>query len=370
MNDQVVALYAHRLGKWHGTGISVYVRELIPALAAGAAFRYHMCGSREGPNDPPPDVDLQVFRPPIPRRWLHAAWTLTGRPHADRWLGNPDLLHVLYPSCPVPTDAPVVYTFHDLLPLTRPGWFSSPERRMFEAAARHAAGRATALIADSPWTAGQLNDRLGVPEERIHVVPLGVSGAFAGDHEAGTVAAVCERHGVRPGSYAVSVGAVSERKNTLTVIEAIRNTALDLLVIGPVDDKALVAVSAANGKVRLTGWLPRDELAALLAGAAALLHPSLEEGFGMTPLEAMAAGIPAVVSRAGALPETVQDAAVLVDPHDVTGWTDAINRLTEDEEMRCRLARLGRARAAAFTWQRTAEGTAAVYNSVLNRVAP
>jgi glycosyltransferase involved in cell wall biosynthesis len=360
MTRPVVALYAHRLGRGQGTGISVYVRELIAALAADRTFRYHMCGSRESPDDPPPQVDLPVFRAPVPRRVLHAAWTLAGRPAVDGWSGSPDLIHVLYPSCPVPSRAPVIYTFHDLMPLTSPHWYGSAERRMFAAAARDAARRAGAVIANSAWTAKQVREQLGVRGERIHVVPLGVSGTFARRMAPDEVAAVCSRHGVRPGSYVVAVGAVSERKNLGTVIDAIEGSSIELLAIGPVD-RSLVAKGA-----HLTGWLPQTELAALMSGALALVHPSLDEGFGLTPLEAMAAGVPVVVSSAGALPETVQDAALIVDPSDAGAWADAIARLSEDKELRCAMVERGRTRAGAFTWEKAAAETAAVYRSALN----
>ncbi|MDQ6796972.1 MAG: glycosyltransferase, partial [Actinomycetota bacterium] len=100
-----------------------------------------------------------------------------------------------------------------------------------------------------------------------------------------------------------------------------------------------------------------------LGGARALLHPSLEEGFGMTPLEAMACGVPTAVSE-GSLPEVVGDSAILVG-NDPQAWAVAIDRLVGDEEVRSRLIEQGRIRAAGFTWDRTAEATAAVYRSVL-----
>lgn len=371
-----VALYGHRLGRATGTGISVYVRELISAIAAEAAggrFRFRIAGSPESADDPPPDVGLPLSRAPGPRQLLHAAWSELGRPRADRFVGHPDLLHVLYPSCPVPSRAPVVYTVHDLMPLTTPEWFDRRERRMFHRALGDAARRATALIADSTSIADQLRDRMGVSPDRIHVVPLGASGAFAEPLPPGAVAAVCRRHGLAPGRYAVLVGAVSVRKNPGPVIAAMAGrTDLKLVMIGPPGSGADLVASdidrrGLSDRVILTGWLPREELTALLRGAVALVHPSLDEGFGMTPLEAMAAGVPAVVSDAGALPETVGESALVVPAGDPQEWARALERVVGDQDVRGRLVELGRARAAQFTWARTARETMAVYDRCLRR---
>ena len=370
----VVGLYAHRLGRGVGTGISVYVRELLLAVAVEAetsGLAYHMCGSPEPADDPPPPVDLPLFRPPIPRPLLHGAWTEVGHPTVDRFVGHPDLLHVLYPSCPVPSRAPVIYTIHDLMPLTMPAWFTRKERRMFERAVRDAAARAETVIADSEWIAAQVRDRLGVELHRVRVVPLGVSGVFSVAPPPETIAAACRRHGVEPGRYVMTVGAVSTRKNPGPVIASLASAGeLRLVMAGPpgvgADEVAAdIRRRGVADRVRMTGWLPREELAALLAGAAALAHPSLDEGFGMTPLEAMAAGVPAVVSDAGALPATVGDAAYVVPAGDADAWSAALERVAADAGLRADLVAKGRARASEFTWARTARETIEVYRTAL-----
>jgi glycosyltransferase involved in cell wall biosynthesis len=117
--------------------------------------------------------------------------------------------------------------------------------------------------------------------------------------------------------------------------------------------------------VRFLGHVSEPDLRALVSGALALVHPSRDEGFGLTPLEAMAAGVPAVVSDAGALPEVVGDAAVVVAVDDVEGWARAIRRLRTDGLHREDLVRRGRQRAAAFTWAAAAERTLEVYRECL-----
>lgn len=370
----VVSLYGHRLGRGTGTGISVYVRELLLAIAGepgSGGLSFYMCGSREPGRDAPPLVDLPLFRPPIPRKLLHAVWTEVGRPAVDRFVGRPDLVHVLYPSCPVPSRAPVIYTVHDLMPLTTPEWFARRERQMFEKAIRDAARRAELLIAVSDSIAVQVRDHLGVEERRIRVVSQGVSGVFLATQAPETIAAVCRRHGVEPGRYVIAIGAVSVRKNLRPVIASLASIGdLRLVIAGPpgagadrvVDD---IREHGMADRVRMTGWLQREELAALLAGAAALVHPSLDEGFGMTPLEAMAAGVPAVVSDAGALPGTVGDAACIVPAGNPDGWAAALEKVTGDAALRADLVAKGKRRAAQFTWARTARETVEAYQVCL-----
>ena len=371
-----VALYGHRLQDPSGTGISRYARELIAALARSdpSPFRYTMASSpeRRGPDGLP--ADLPYHHPPGPRRVLHASWSTLRRPRVDRFVGRPDLLHVLYPSTPVPTSAPTVSTIHDLIPLRHPEWFARYERWGFAHAVREAARRADALIAVSTVVAEEVTSLLEVSAERVHVVPLGVAPSFSVDPAPELVERVCGRHGVRPGGYFLVLGAVSTRKNLAPLLEAMANRrrtdALPLLAVGPLgvggqEVVDLVSRRHLGDRVRLTGWLPSAEVVALLHGARGLLHPSVEEGFGMTPLEAMTCGVPSAVSRGGSLPEVVGDASILVETCDPDRWGDAMTGLADDETLRSRLIVRGRTRAATFTWERTAGSTTEVYRWVL-----
>jgi glycosyltransferase involved in cell wall biosynthesis len=136
--------------------------------------------------------------------------------------------------------------------------------------------------------------------------------------------------------------------------------------LGSDDTIQLVRRLGLEDSVRFTGYIDHEDLAPLIAGAAGLVHPAADEGFGMVPLEGMACGIPTAVSNAGALPEVVGDAALLIDPHDSTQWADAIARLLGDDGLRADLIERGRARAQLFTWPRAALETIAVHREVLH----
>lgn len=371
-----VLLYGHRLQDPAATGISRYARGLPAAMARWQPppFRYAMAASPEQPGPEGLPAQLAYFHPPGPRRVLHGAWSAFGHPHVDRFVGHPDLIHVLYPSTPVPSAAPVAYTFHDLMPLRHPEWFARYERWGFARAVNDAARRADAIVCDSAAVADHAHDLLAIPRARLHVVHMALSPEFFADLPAEDIETACRRYQVRPGGYLIALGTVSTRKNLIPVIEALAAhggpQALPLLALGPpgsgsAEVAELIERRGVGDRVRLLGWVPSADVHALLRGARALVHPSVEEGFGLTPLEAMACGVPSIVSRQGSLPEVVGDASILADAHDPDSWDQAIGRVVDDETVRAGLIARGRHHAARFTWERTAQRTAEVYRSVL-----
>src|SRR5205085_10843889 len=123
-------------------------------------------------------------------------------------------------------------------------------------------------------------------------------------------------------------------------------------------------IARLDGKARVlrVGYLPDADAAALVRGAAVLAHPTLGEGFGFVPLEAMAAGTPVVAARTSSVPEVVGDAAILLDdPADPRAWADAVIELVGDHQRRAELAAAGKQRAAAFSWRRTAQAMLDIY---------
>jgi alpha-1,3-rhamnosyl/mannosyltransferase len=372
-----IALVAHRLADAHPTGIGRYYRELPAALALGSdpARRRYVAASTREPSPvqwaPPP---LEIASIPGRRELRALRWALTGGPDVDRYLGEPDLVHVLHPWTAVPTRAPLVVTVHDLMVLQHPRWYGRAEAWMHRRGVRHAVEHAARLVVDSEHTGREVSDVLGVEPARLRVAHLGVGDEFRRRPTPAEASAVCARYGVEPGAFVVAVGAVSERKNLGTVLRAL--AALDpavrpvLLAAGPrgVGAEGVVATAERLGLadgVRWAGFIDHGDLPALVASSAALVHPSRAEGFGFTPLEAMAAGVPALVSDVGAVREVTGDAAVLLDPDDASAWAGALEGIVTDAGHRAALVAAGTVHQAAFTWQRCAEETAAVHDEVL-----
>jgi glycosyltransferase involved in cell wall biosynthesis len=261
-------------------------------------------------------------------------------------------------------------TVHDLAMVRLPETFGRRRARYKAAMTRRAVARASVVIADSAATKDDLVSLLGVDPARVRVVALGVDPRFgaAGDAAAADTARVLEL----PARYLLYVGRLEPRKNLPMLIEAYararhRHGVTSALVLAGSPswlDEDLPARAAACGvgdHVRVIGHVEDRLLPGLVRGAVALAYPSRYEGFGLPVLEAMAAGTPVVTSNVASLPEVAGDAAVLVEPDDVDALADALGRIEGDAALRATLVAAGRARAATFTWARTASETVAAY---------
>jgi glycosyltransferase involved in cell wall biosynthesis len=253
-----------------------------------------------------------------------------------------------------------VLVIHDVAALRHPEAYSRPyveyQRRLLPRLARDA----SALITVSEFSRGEVIEALGAAPERVTVVPEGVDERFFADPDPRPAA---ERHGLT-GPYALAVGTMSARKNLHALDQAarsLRDRGIELVLAG--SDRGYLRGSEAG--LRRLGYVDEAHLPGLYAGAAALAMPSGYEGFGLPCLEAMAAGTPVVAARAGALPETCGDAALLVEPSDAAGFAEALMAAACDEQVSARLIEAGRRRAAEFSWDRTARRTDALIGEVV-----
>jgi glycosyltransferase involved in cell wall biosynthesis len=378
---QEIALVGHRLAADAPTGIGRYYVEVARGLAEVAdprTHRYTVASTREQGSPSWAEPPLHVGSLGGPRKLRAMAWNLARFPRVDASLGYPDLVHVLQPWAVIPTRGRLVATVHDLMPMLHPEWHGRLESWSYGRGVRHVADHADLIITNSAHTAAQVTGRLGVDPTRLRVVWFGVGDEFRARASASAQAATSARHGVAPGRFLIAVGAVSARKNLSVVLRALAGT--DPALLGPT--ALLVAGPAGRGaaevqtevdrlgltdRVRFAGFVPADELPVLVGASLALVHPSRDEGFGMTPIEAMASGVPAIASTVGALPEVMGDAGVLVDPDDDDGWAAAITDVAEDPDRRAALVVAGAAHQARFTWRRAALATLAVHDEVLGR---
>jgi glycosyltransferase involved in cell wall biosynthesis len=244
-----------------------------------------------------------------------------------------DVLHCPTFRAPLRTRGRLVVTVHDVALFRHPDAFPRWHRVSGRLALRAGVRSADAVIAVSEFTRSELERVLGVPRERVRVVPNGVDPVFAPEGPAAG------------GDYVLAVGTLEPRKNLAVAVEAAALAGVELRVVG----------ARGWGGVEAPGWVGRpadDELAALLRGARCLVFPSLYEGFGLPVLEAMACGTPVVTARGGATEEVAEGAAVLVDARDPAAVAAGIEtaRLRRDE-----LVPAGLERARAFTWTRAAD---------------
>lgn len=292
----------------------------------------------------------------------------------DRLLPNVALFHGTEHLLPPTRRVRTVFTLHDLIPQLFPQFHLPLNRwfldRMFPRFLR----RADAVIAVSECTRRDAMRIYGIPEDRITVVYNGVHPRFKPGLTAERASEVRARYRL-PDRYILYVGTIEPRKNLERLAEAFAALKADgfphgLVLAGsrgwldqPVFDR--VAALGLQGQATLPGFITDDDLPAVYGAADLFVFPSLYEGFGLPALEALACGVPTVVSNASSLPEVVGDAAIQVPPEDTHALVDAMRRTLTDEALRARLAARGPRQAAQFTWERTAAETLAVYERVL-----
>jgi glycosyltransferase involved in cell wall biosynthesis len=262
----------------------------------------------------------------------------------------------------------LVLTVHDLSFLHHPSWFRMDRALYYRHAIKRSVRHAKRIIADSEATRVDLCEFLGVPAELVTVVPLGVRPEF---RPAAPEAqqAVTSRYKL-PRTFFLFLGTLEPRKNLPRLIEAYDRVAdklpQDLVITGRhgwktgAVDEALTAARHRD-RIHLPGFAAAEDVPHLLSSAHAFVWPSLLEGFGLPPLEAMACGVPVLSSNTSSIPEVCGDAALLVNPLHVDEIADGLRRLSQDEALCERLREAGRARAARFTWARTAAETLRVY---------
>lgn len=306
------------------------------------------------------------------RRLGKLLWEQIGFPAAVR---DADLSHVPYMGSPLRGRNDLV-TVHDLIGFVLPEYAASPWMRAYNRMAAASVRRARLILADSTATARDLRRILGIPESRIRTVLLGVDENMRPSSKQ-TMDAVRDHYEL-PSRFVLYLGSGDTRKNLDVLLHAWFLTPaarrVPLVLAGRIpctgteffpDYQRLARELGVEDSVIWLGPVTEEEKAPLLSAAAVFAFPSLYEGFGLEPLEAMACGTPVVCSDATSLPEVVGDAALLVNPRDPGAWSTAIGEVLDDPATAARLSDAGRERASRLTWRATAAATLAAYGELL-----
>jgi len=339
----------------HPTGVTRYALELADALEdLGIELCRYMVSLRAR------GIPSSVRRWRLPATALQVSWMAFDRPRIERLTGDVDLVHGTNFIVP-PSRAPSVVTVHDLSFIPEHGYVRNWRLAMMTP---RSLARADALLVPSQAIADEISAVYNVARERLFVTFEGVSDDFLNATPLDDVALA--RFGIkRP--FIMALGTIQPRKNLHRLIEAwslAADTLRDwsLAIVGPwgwgneLPDAPRVVRS---------GWVGDADLPGLLAAADVFCYPSLYEGFGLPPLEAMAAGTATIAGDYGAATEILGDSALIVDRSDVAAIADGLIRVATDDEFRVKLANAGHMRASTYTWRRTAEATAAAYRAVL-----
>jgi len=320
----------------------------------------------------------------LPWRLARMAWEQAVLPWQLHRL-NVDVLHSPhYTTTAVGGRWRRVVTFHDVTFFLLPERYPALRRAYFRAASRAGARLCDLAIAVSKTVKADVERYLRLAPERVRAVPLAAAPSYRPLDDPPRMAAVRAKYGL-PDRFVLNVGALEPGKNHATLLRAFRRlkggglstnsrqrAEHKLVIAGPPAWRyerllRLVDKLGLRDQVRFLGYVPAEDLVALYNLADLFVFPSLYEGFGLPPLEAMASGLPVVASAAPALREVLDGAALLVQPQDVVRLAEAMAVALGDEALRSRLREAGLARAALFSWERTARETAAVYEEAAGR---
>lgn len=359
-------------------GIGRYSRNLLAAFARRAPPEIQWTLLRLAtfpPADPqllPPHDEIRVARP---RRPELAMLALDALMLPFELFGGANVYHSVQLGLPAARRMRAVLTIHDLAPLRWPEhYLRLPHARLGHMWQYALAQRADAIVAVSEATKRDVVERLRIPSERVRVIPEAVDADLRPPPRDTAQALVRDRFGV-PSRYVLYVGQFDPRKNMDGLLAAFARAADDdgdlrLVIAGDLGKlttylrEALERTDAPRERVVTTGRVDDATLAALYAGAECLLHAALLEGFGLTPLESLAAGTPVVGYRAGAVEEVVGDAGLLVDPADPDALAEALCTLLRSDALGEQLRARAKPRAALFSWDRAADDTLSLYRSL------
>jgi glycosyltransferase involved in cell wall biosynthesis len=359
-----------------GTGSGQYLQGLLQALPEVApGYQLLLVVPYQASGSPLPGLDAVFYSCPSPRWRTNLGKVLFEQiafPRiCRRWGAN--LAHVPYWGSALWPHMPTVVTIHDLIPMLLPAYSHGPLVRLYTHLVTTSARRAALVLTDSLASQQDIEQHLGLPPQRVRAIYLAAGEQF--NPAPGIDDEAVRRHYELPARYVLYLAGHDERKNVQALVEAWATVAaadddVSLVVGGRLpqrsgppfyDPRPLVSALGLQDRVRFIGWVDEAHKPALYRGAACAAFVSRYEGFGLPVLEALACGTPLVTSSASSLPELLGDAGFAVDPDDVPALAGAILACLVDDNLAAELRRRGPRQAARFTWQQTAQQTAAAY---------
>jgi len=360
------------------SGVEYSILNLARALAEHGAEDYRLYVPQRSECNLPASERLRLVPSGLSatsRIW-RILWEQLRLPAAIRRDGC-QLLHAPGYLAPLRCSCPIVLTVYDLMALSHPHWCRPSNRINYRLLLSRSIKRADAIIVPSAFTRGELLARFPSAEQKLHVVPLAVSDAIRQTPSQTDLVRVREQYDL-PASYLLFVGRHEPKKNMEGLVRSFHhlrsqhNTPHKLVIAGVAGwgQAGLTAYIRQRGlqdDVRFVGYVAEQDMAALYCQAELFVFPSLYEGFGLPPLEAMYCGVPVVCSNSTALPEVVGDAAILIDPLDPQSIAQGIYSGLRDRALRERLIENGRRQSRRMSWTDIARRTESIYYELLSR---
>ncbi|MCK5850359.1 MAG: glycosyltransferase family 4 protein [Kiritimatiellae bacterium] len=358
------------------SGVEIAILNLAKALARSGNEQYSLCIPEESHEH---DISGRTFRTarkrtPLPGRLGRILWEQISLPILLN-KEKPDLLHAPGYIAPLNTKIPTIITVYDLIALNLPALCKPTNRLNYKLMLPPSVRKAAGIIVPSLTTKKDLLARFPAVADRVRVIHLGVNDEFFATWNPQELETIRSTYSL-PEKFILFTGRQEPKKNLVRLVEAFHSlkstgNCNHKLVMAGVQDRDTHAIQhrvrelGLHNEVILTGFLSRKHLAGLYNLADLFVFPSLYEGFGIPPLEAMAAGTPVVASNRASVPEIVGDSAVLIDPVDTNALANAIHNVLTNTELRTLLIETGRKQAKQYTWQKTAEATEQFYKSVI-----
>jgi glycosyltransferase involved in cell wall biosynthesis len=358
---------------YRSAGIHTYTEQILRHLPQADPDLHYTLFTQHPPHDLDPSIEIKAARWPTERPTMRILWEQIAQPHAVR-RAQADVLHATAFVGPIIRSCPTVLTIYDLSFALFPQFFRGLRQTYLRVGTRYSARHAKRIIAISDNTRRDIARLYGVPLDQIDLAYPGVDQTL-GRRSNAEVERFCREKSL-PAKFLLFLGTLEPRKNLPMLIRAfaqMKQTCPDARLvlaggIGWLADEIFDAVKLAGveDRVIFAGFVAEAEKPLWYSAATAFVYPSIYEGFGLPPLEAMACGTPVIVSNASSLPEVVGEAGVLIDPNDERSWSAALSRVWNDTAYRAELTDRGVRQAKKFTWIESARSITATYRKAIS----